>query len=158
MTNNVLEILNLRRLSAEKSKYQKWLPYLLLICFVDALLVTTIDLYMDPISVKAGAWTWLDRGIYFGVPLGNYIGWFFVTFVSSLIIRTLDYYFPSKSDIPDSLFLMPVYGLIFLWLSFTLTAIFYQLYSLVIVGTFVMLPIPLISVLMSWSWPKRISK
>ncbi|QRV01762.1 carotenoid biosynthesis protein [Arcanobacterium phocisimile] len=52
---------------------------------VGALVVTTFDLNYDPIAVENGWWVWLDGGSYFGVPVHNYVGWFFVAFVSYLV-------------------------------------------------------------------------
>lgn len=39
-----------------------------------AMLVAT-DLYLDPLAVSAGAWTWETPGPWYGVPLANFAGW-----------------------------------------------------------------------------------
>lgn len=39
-----------------------------------AMLVAT-DLYLDPLAVSAGAWSWEAPGPWFGVPLANFGGW-----------------------------------------------------------------------------------
>lgn len=46
-----------------------------------ALIVVAWDLSLDPIAVKLGWWTWLGRRDYFGVPLGNFMGWIFISFI-----------------------------------------------------------------------------
>ena len=43
---------------------------------VGAAALTAWDLFLDPQMVGEGYWTWARRGIYRGVPLGNYVGWF----------------------------------------------------------------------------------
>ncbi|HYQ92353.1 MAG TPA: carotenoid biosynthesis protein [Candidatus Competibacteraceae bacterium] len=36
-----------------------------------------VDLFIDPIAVKAGYWVWFKEGtVYYGVPLLNFVGWF----------------------------------------------------------------------------------
>ncbi len=52
---------------------------------VGALLVTTFDLNADPFAAANGWWVWLDGGPYFGVPIHNFVGWFFVAFVSYFV-------------------------------------------------------------------------
>ena len=41
------------------------------------LLVTILDLVLDPIAVDEGRWSWEMPGKYYGVPIKNFIGWFF---------------------------------------------------------------------------------
>ncbi len=38
--------------------------------------LTAWDLFLDPQMVTEGYWVWARRGLYRGIPLGNYIGWF----------------------------------------------------------------------------------
>ncbi|SDG32740.1 Protein of unknown function [Facklamia miroungae] len=59
-------------------------PLIILRAVVGALVVATFDLNYDPIAVENGWWVWLDGGSYFGVPIHNYVGWFFVAFVTYL--------------------------------------------------------------------------
>ena len=44
---------------------------------LSALLVTILDLVLDPIAVDEGRWSWDIPGKYHGVPIKNFIGWFF---------------------------------------------------------------------------------
>jgi uncharacterized membrane protein len=46
-----------------------------------ALFVTAMDFVIDPLGVLFKAWTWEGSGAYFGVPVGNFTGWFGVGFV-----------------------------------------------------------------------------
>jgi len=47
-----------------------------------ALIITSWDLGMDPMMVKAGHWVWEVKGAYFGVPLQNYWGWWLTSFTA----------------------------------------------------------------------------
>lgn len=38
------------------------------------------DLALDPVAVSLGLWTWDRPGAYFGVPPGNFAGWWVVSF------------------------------------------------------------------------------
>nr|WP_290667972.1 carotenoid biosynthesis protein [Ardenticatena sp.] len=39
--------------------------------------MTAWDLLIDPIMVNQRHWTWLEPGAYFGIPVQNFVGWFF---------------------------------------------------------------------------------
>ena len=58
-------------------------------CMFDALLVLTIDWIMDPLASWVKFWIWQTPGPWFGIPLDNYAGWFFLVFSFSLVNRTL---------------------------------------------------------------------
>jgi hypothetical protein len=64
--------------------------------FVDAFLALNIDLSMDAIAVRLGGgmwiWGWADQSLrwtseWFGVPFGNFFGWFFVVLLYSGTVR-----------------------------------------------------------------------
>ncbi|MDQ5852520.1 MAG: carotenoid biosynthesis protein [Chloroflexota bacterium] len=54
---------------------------------LDALLALTIDLSMDAIAIRLGFWTWGADGAWFGVPLGNFYGWFGVVVSFAFLLR-----------------------------------------------------------------------
>ena len=46
-----------------------------------AVMLVSFDMLLDPISVVNEWWRWTSPGLYFrGVPVNNYIGWFFLLF------------------------------------------------------------------------------
>lgn len=61
-----------------------------------AMLMVMIDLVIDPLSVLGDRWFlgkifWYDPpGPHFGVPISNYLGWFFVAAVSVALFQFLD--------------------------------------------------------------------
>lgn len=53
---------------------------------VGALLMVSWDVAMDPyLSTISGDWIWQQGGVYFGVPLHNYLGWFGTVLVFMLV-------------------------------------------------------------------------
>ncbi len=53
------------------------LPVLLL----TPVLVTLLDIILDPIAVHEGRWLWEKPGRFYGVPLSNFRGWFVTTLI-----------------------------------------------------------------------------
>ena len=54
-----------------------------------AVVMTAWDLVIDPIMVKMGHWVWEVDGVYFGVPLHNYLGWLVTTFTIFILYQWL---------------------------------------------------------------------
>jgi uncharacterized membrane protein len=57
---------------------------------VDALVAVSLDLGLDPVAVELGAWRWLELkpyAEYFGVPWGNFFGWWMVAWSYGIIAR-----------------------------------------------------------------------
>jgi len=55
---------------------------LFIIPLTAAFIMVMWDLCMDPLaSTVYSLWVWKDGGLYFGVPLQNYFGWFFVVYL-----------------------------------------------------------------------------
>jgi len=116
-----------------------WL--LLLTILLDGWFILAIDLFMDPLEVRQGAWTWINGGPYFGVPIGNFIGWFVVAVLVSGIMRSIEYYFPQKKRIHNkSILIIPIlcYGLV--TISLMSMAVQLHMYELGLVGFFLMVP------------------
>src|SRR5208337_5682072 len=61
-----------------------------------ALFMVMVDMVVDPLSVLGERWFlgkifWYDPpGPHFGVPISNYLGWFFVAAVTVAIFQMLD--------------------------------------------------------------------
>lgn len=107
----------------------------------DGLFVLAIDLFMDPLEVRQGAWTWINGGPYFGVPIGNFIGWFVVAVIASGIFRSIEYFFPHQNmKFDKSILIIPVILYGFVALSLMGMALRYRMYELGIIGTLLMVP------------------
>jgi putative membrane protein len=48
-----------------------------------------IDLVLDPVFVHLGIWVWITPGIYYGVPVSNFIGWFATGLITTSMLLTL---------------------------------------------------------------------
>ncbi|MGH7934247.1 MAG: carotenoid biosynthesis protein [Candidatus Binataceae bacterium] len=61
-----------------------------------AVFMVMVDMVVDPLSVRGNRWFlgrifWYDPpGPHFGVPISNYVGWFFVAVISIAIFQGLD--------------------------------------------------------------------
>ena len=55
--------------------------------FGAALLLTLVDGVLDPGAVSLGFWIWAGGGIYYGVPLSNYVGWLISSILAAAILR-----------------------------------------------------------------------
>ncbi|WP_275666788.1 carotenoid biosynthesis protein [Vibrio tubiashii] len=53
----------------------------IIISLVASFVMVSWDVVMDPVnSLIKSLWVWTDRGVYFGVPLSNFFGWFLCVF------------------------------------------------------------------------------
>lgn len=68
--------------------------------------MTAWDLYLDPQMVGWGFWVWDVEGVYFGIPLSNFLGWFMVAALVTLIVR------PARLPLAP---LLIIYGVIWLF-------------------------------------------
>jgi lycopene beta-cyclase len=62
----------------------------LLRALVAALAFTAWDLLLDPQMVAWDLWRWARPGLYFGIPLGNYLGWLAASFLISWLLDPVD--------------------------------------------------------------------
>jgi uncharacterized membrane protein len=122
----------------------RW-PLVPLLVVLDALAVMAFDMFMDPLLVQRGTWTWKDHGPYFGVPIGNFIGWFAVAAITAFAYRVFEYLRPPRSFIGDEdvLHLIPPLGYGLVCLLFTLHALRINMPSLALTGFCVMMPMAL---------------
>lgn len=64
----------------------------LVVPFFVGLFVLHIDLAMDAVAIRVGFWNWTPPGPWFGVPLGNFFGWYFVGFFFCFMWRQTEKY------------------------------------------------------------------
>jgi uncharacterized membrane protein len=71
-----------------------------------ALFMVMVDVVVDPLSVRGDRWFlgkifWYDPpGPHFGVPISNYLGWFFVAAITIAIFQLLDRWLNRGADKP----------------------------------------------------------
>ena len=56
--------------------------------FRSALLLTLIDGVLDPGAASLGFWIWPDGGVYYGVPLSNFVGWLLSSVLAAALLLT----------------------------------------------------------------------
>jgi len=87
---------------------------MLSISTLGGLILTSWDLVMDPLMVRGDHWIWETKGLYFGIPLQNFFGWWLTAFLVYLIFlmiqnKILKNVQESKSDIDSYVVLL--YGI-----------------------------------------------
>ncbi|TAH34079.1 carotenoid biosynthesis protein [Candidatus Saccharibacteria bacterium] len=128
------------RNKAKPSKDSASFSALALLILFDGLAVTAIDLLMDPVNVALGKWTWTSGGSYYGVPLGNFVGWFFVTILVTGCFRIYEYYRPQRQlNWRKSIILLPVLGYLLTGLTFLADSVRLHMWSLAGVGAMIVL-------------------
>lgn len=118
---------------------------------------TFIDIVIDPVALRGDRWflgriyDYPDRGIYFGVPLANFLGWAFVGSVSLLLYRMVDRIWWAKSSFAPGVVrgdLLAGVGLYYGVLAFNLAMTFWIGEPLIgIAGCFVFMPVTALLVL-----------
>ncbi len=63
-----------------------------------SLLMVILDMAIDPVMTSLGVWKWMSSGPWFGIPLENFIGWFFTSFMSLMLYRIM-----ARDDLKRSL-------------------------------------------------------
>lgn len=61
--------------------------YLFVFAVLSGLAFTAWDLYLDPQMVDRGLWFWETPGAYFGIPWLNFLGWWIVSTLITVIVR-----------------------------------------------------------------------
>jgi len=118
---------------------------------------TFIDIVIDPVALRGDRWFlgqiygYPDPGMYFGVPIANFLGWAFVGFVSIMMYRVIDQVCWKGSPFPPVTVrgnLLLGVGLYYGVLSFNLGVTFWiEEWLLGMVGCLIYLPISLLLIL-----------
>ena len=59
---------------------------LIALAILDGLIATSWDLIIDPVMVHIiRAWVWETSGGIYGIPISNFVGWFIVSFIITLL-------------------------------------------------------------------------
>ena len=68
---------------------RRWARQPLTMAVLSGLLLVLIDMVLDPAAVAQQFWTWQHPGVYYQVPISNFIGWFCSGVVGSLLFQRL---------------------------------------------------------------------
>jgi len=95
--------------------------------FIASFVMVMWDVVMDPImSTLDKNWIWEEGGSYYGVPVTNYLGWFFVVFIFLqlfAVIISKTYKEAANLSKKKSFWVIPVSGYAIMWLRYILTAL-----------------------------------
>jgi len=94
------------------------------------ILLVTYDTIFDPLAVKVGFWAFKENGFYYGVPLSNFLGWIFTSFLSAVLFYVINT--SSKLSIKSS------FTYIFHIALWTLGAFYFQLYIPLFISLFLL--------------------
>ena len=64
-----------------------------------SIIMVLLDLVLDPIAVDEKRWSWNKSGAYYGVPLLNFVGWLFTTFLILFIFQLFQYDFEIDKEV-----------------------------------------------------------
>lgn len=129
--------------------------------FIAAFIMVMWDLTVDPISsTLQGLWIWTYPGVYFGVPISNFFGWFLVVYlffqIFALYLSKYDNILPEKllriSNKPYWSETALVYGITALG---TIFSIFYQFNDITInmalITVFTMVFVTILALINIWN-------
>jgi putative membrane protein len=118
---------------------------------------TFIDIVIDPVALRGDRWFlgqiygYPEPGVYFGVPIANFLGWAFVGFVSIMMYRVIDQTYWRESPPPWATVrgnLLIGVGLYYGVLAFNLAVTFWIGEGLIgLIGYLIYLPISMLLML-----------
>ncbi len=82
---------------------------------ISGMAFTVWDLFLDPQMIRWGLWKWNTHGLYFGVPLSNFLGWFVSAVLITIIIRPQKIPIRPLFLIYSLTWLMETFGLLKFW-------------------------------------------
>lgn len=123
-----------------QGEHAVWLPGLLALS--DALLITSVDLMIDPVQQFEKNWIWVDGGAFFGVPPGNFLGWIAVVGSASFCFRMLEYLKPNKDHSIGKDHWIPTLSYLLIASFYLYAAHKYFGWELAGIGLLTMLPVP----------------
>ncbi len=150
--------------NGEKPKKTDSLRYFIglttLLSVISGLIAVNLDMILDPVSVapQVATWIWIGGGPYFGVPIGNFIGWLLVVGSAVFIFRCYEA-IVSKSDIRPEVDIFSYLSIIILYMIyFLLNAVYaFKLGKMeyILIGATTMWPFILIGILALILNPKK---
>lgn len=80
------------------------------------------DLVIDPAAVYAGFWVWREPGLYYGIPLSNFLGWAFTGALYLLLFRALAGRGQRDPGCPPPALTSSLFLIVCLWTGFLIRA------------------------------------
>ena len=140
----------------KKPGVKEGLVFLFMVVLLDAFVVTSIDMVLDPIKVLEGSWVWFDGGPYYDVLLKNFIGWMGAVAISTGIFRLVEYRSPEKSRNDLKVLWMPVAAYFLISFYLISEAVSFGLPDLALIGIFATMPISVLVMVLLFSSYRRL--
>ena len=126
---------------------------LILLSSISGFVAANLDMLIDPVVVTTQGWFWIGGGPYFGVPIGNFVGWFLVAFLATLVFRLYELFKKEKDGSLPKKSLMITSSIIGIYLMFFFIYAFSALLLgkpvYILIGTTTMVPFILITTLIT---------
>ncbi len=91
---------------------------ILLYAAIDSIIMTALDILIDPIWTRKGAWFWTEvnqlrpEEVFYQIPVQNYFGWLITAFIIFAIFRSVFFLHRKAYAEKDTLYPLPVYNYI----------------------------------------------
>jgi len=80
-----------------------------------AALLVLLDMVIDPGSFALGIWIWRNPGAFYGVPLQNFVGWFFSGMIGAWIVHLFVGEIIEKANY--SMIILSLIGIVSFWIG-----------------------------------------
>ena len=113
-----------------------------------------LDMLIDPVVVATQGWFWIGGGPYYGVPIGNFAGWFLIACLATLTFRFIESVMDKKKDLKAietpilDLSMISVYVMFFLIYGYSALLLSHPEYLLI--GSSAMGPFIVITILITF--------
>jgi putative membrane protein len=95
------------------------------LALLSAMIMTAWDVVMDPFmsGETMRAWVWEENGVYFGVPLQNFVGWLLTTFTVYAVYRLVERWSQPRAAGPltPMIVLLPLLGYSLMMIPYVLS-------------------------------------
>jgi uncharacterized membrane protein len=126
---------------------------MVLISSISGLIAANLDMLIDPVVVSTHGWFWIDGGPYYGVPIGNFVGWFLVAFSATFVFRLYESFKKERDGSLPKESLLITSSIIILYLMYFfiygLTAFLMGNQQFILIGATTMGPFILITTLIT---------
>ncbi len=132
--------------------------YVLIVIFglslISGYVAVNLDMLIDPVVVATQGWFWIGGGQYYGVPIGNFVGWFLIAFLATLIFRLFESLIDTKNELTSmespllDLSVISIYVMFFLIYGYSALLLAHPEYLLI--GSTAMGPFIVITVLLTY--------
>jgi putative membrane protein len=106
-----------------------------------ALLLVLFDMVLDPALVLLNIWVWVTPGLYYGVPITNYLGWFLTGITTSSLLSLLLPKNQGELSLAPPLVSVSLLFTLSFWSGFTLWTMLWIPYSISVLLLLIIFPV-----------------